>query len=601
MQKTLVAFDTDRIKSYVFGTDKLKEVRGASALLDKLNRKTMRTEARSFKDAQIHPIYTNGGQGLFVVIADNANQIATDFGKRVQREFMQTTHGGASVTYVIQPLPDDLPDEIDALKDRDLSTYFSLLRIQMEITKGTPSDTIALPSHPLMRQCDACGIRYAEEKVIENDKQDDQFYCLSCREKQVEDSDIKQNLPGILKRYRNNDLNEKEILDKGVWERITYYLKEAGYEFSPFGEQLTPERPNDFNAFRPFTEAKEYIGLIYADANNMGEKVAQQTTLNEYEEFATIVDQAIHEAMSNAIKKHLPIVQVSAQDDVEDQWYEKQDTKQGTLFPFDIFLVGGDDIVMLTDAAKAMDVALTIAQEFRKITEQKFRKKTEQEHSLSIGVVLAPIKYPFSLMRGLVEEVLKDAKKASAKAREEAREKGSKDIDDTRINFRIVNGGMQLNANKPYYKRVSKNKKEEQQEFHATLRPYSSQGLNELLQTIKEGQRLNLGRTKLHQMREAILKMNITTSVSDSIAVLRNWNEKQLTHIWNYHSKKSTQYRPITNKNDNPVAGLPRSLFPWFLEGEGQAVYRTPLLDLVELYDFVARDKNDSGAKGEQG
>jgi hypothetical protein len=588
VQKTLVAFDTDRIKSYVFGTDKLKEVRGASALLDKLNRKTMRKEARSFKDAQIHPIYTNGGQGLFVVIADNANQIATGFGKRVQKEFMQTTRGGASVTYVIQPLPDDLPDEIGALKGWDLSTYFSLLRIQMEITKGTPSDTIALPSHPLLRQCDACGIRYAEEKVIENDKPDDQFYCLSCREKQKEDGRIKESLPEILKQASKIDQNKKNIPNEELWERITFYLTKAGYTF---GEQFTPERPNDFDAFRPFTEAKEYIGLIYADANNMGAKMDHLKTLTAHEEFAMDVDQAIHEAMSCAIKKHLPIVQVSAQDDAEDRWYEK-DRKQGTLFPFDIFLVGGDDIVMLTDAAKAMDVALTIAQEFREIT--------KQEHTLSIGVVLAPIKYPFSLMRGLVEEVLNDAKKASAKAREKAREEGIKDIDDTRINFRIVNGGMQINTNNPYYKKVLKTMNKAQQEFYATLRPYPAEGLSELLQTIKEGQRLNLGRTKLHQMREAILKMNITTSVSDCIAVLRNWNEKQLKHIINYHNKKSMQYQPPTNSADNPVAGLPRLLFPWFLEGDGQAVYRTPLLDLGELYDFVARDKNDHGTKGEQ-
>jgi hypothetical protein len=38
---SLVAFDTDHIKEYVFGTDRLKEIRGASSLLDRLNRREM--------------------------------------------------------------------------------------------------------------------------------------------------------------------------------------------------------------------------------------------------------------------------------------------------------------------------------------------------------------------------------------------------------------------------------------------------------------------------------------------------------------------------------------------------------------------------------
>ena len=33
----LVSFDTDRIKEYVFATDKLREIRGASYLLTQLN------------------------------------------------------------------------------------------------------------------------------------------------------------------------------------------------------------------------------------------------------------------------------------------------------------------------------------------------------------------------------------------------------------------------------------------------------------------------------------------------------------------------------------------------------------------------------------
>jgi len=39
MKRTLISFDTDRIKEYVFATGDLKEIRGASGILDELNRK----------------------------------------------------------------------------------------------------------------------------------------------------------------------------------------------------------------------------------------------------------------------------------------------------------------------------------------------------------------------------------------------------------------------------------------------------------------------------------------------------------------------------------------------------------------------------------
>lgn len=47
MSKTLVALDTDHIKRYVFATNKLKEIRGASSILDHLNRILMKEVAES--------------------------------------------------------------------------------------------------------------------------------------------------------------------------------------------------------------------------------------------------------------------------------------------------------------------------------------------------------------------------------------------------------------------------------------------------------------------------------------------------------------------------------------------------------------------------
>src|SRR5437588_4260177 len=159
--------------------------------------------------------------------------------------------------------------------------------------------------------------------------------------------------------------------------------------------------------------------MIYADCYKMGVQIEKQHTLQKLQNFALLVDEAIHRAMSRAIKTYLPIVKID------------RDGKNIPLFPFDILLVGGDDIVMVTDAAKAMSVALTIAQEFRSLT--------NNEYSLAVGVVLAPIKYPFGLLHDMVESTMKFAKVGRAHTGQQA----GIDSDSTRINFLTVTGGSE--------------------------------------------------------------------------------------------------------------------------------------------------------------
>ena len=124
VRKSLVAFDTDHIKSYVFGTDRLKEIRGASALLDELNRKDMLEIAKQFcrekgieRDTR-DVIYLNGGSGLFLLMTDK--NTAKEFGERVQRRYRGAAADGASVTCVVHELPEDLPDDREVLWNIDL-------------------------------------------------------------------------------------------------------------------------------------------------------------------------------------------------------------------------------------------------------------------------------------------------------------------------------------------------------------------------------------------------------------------------------------------------------------------------------------------------
>jgi len=121
-------------------------------------------------------------------------------------------------------------------------------------------------------------------------------------------------------------------------------------------------------------------------------------------------------------------------------------------------------------------------------------------------------------------------------------------------------------------------------EFYATMRPYTLSQLDWLLDQLRKGNNMRLGRTKLHQLREAILKLDNTKTILESLALLRNWKETERNFI-------KDMVRGLDTRQTEKQLRM-GTLFPWYLDGKesinGLTIYRTPLLDFVELYDFVS-------------
>lgn len=571
MGLSLIAFDTDHIKRYVFGTNKSKEIRGASSILDELNRIVMTDSAKRF-GADL--VYANGGSGLFLV----SNEQADAFETEVKQWYYDKTGGGASVTSVIVPAPEELRNADD---DIPIPETLEIVQWRLQEAKLHPPAALALPSHSFLRVCDACGADYAspedEEKgrrVARDPGEEDEQYCVSCQRKRERDVTVKELIDEKIERKKS--ISRKEYL----WDQVISRLQDMKYNLSS-----QPKRPKDFNVFRNFKGSKDYIGLIYADANNMGRAIEVHSSLPKRGAFAKRIDDAIYIAVCTAIARHLKIGAL-----LKPPEQQSGDLKHD-VFPFDILLLGGDDVCMVVPAAVAFDVALTIA--------ETFRKETSEEHSLSVGVVLAPIKYPFGFVRELGETTLKFAKKDGADARAQANREG-KTIDDTRINFLMVTGGSGTEFSSVYKTMYHKRMKEAGQEFFATLRPFTPETLRRLLAALrpKDGM-ANLGRTKLHQLREAVLRMNLNTSVSEGLAVLRNWRGADREYVVRNVYEFAIAYQIPQTDTSDPITGFPRVTFPWFADGQNTKknrtydVYRTSLLDFIELYDMVAREGGD--------
>jgi GGDEF domain-containing protein len=557
--KSLIAFDTDHIKGYVFGTDRLKEIRGASSRLDYLNRITMKALGDQLG---ARCVYANGGSGLFVIDSDKADA----FGMEVQEAYHRETGGTGSITWVVQKLPDDFVQD----QDEDIKPFLDLLSWKIREAKGVGAETVALLSHPFLRPCASCGVEYAHDydRHAGPDERD-LLFCASCLQKREEDMRVKRRIDTLL-----GPKAKSTALEDTLWDRVIEELRKRNYKFFDWAE-----RPSDFNEFTSFRGAKNYYGLIYADANSMGNIFDRPAygRLSIRKRIAKGVDDSVYEAVADAIARYLKM-----EDHLKPgtRWSKENPPP----FPFDILLLGGDDIMIVVPATVALDVALFISEKFHELT--KPVDPLGIGYTLSVGVVLAPVKYPFGLLRKLAESTLKFAKKEGAKRR------GAEDVNGiTLINFLIVTGGVPHEF-KATYKEVFYNKQEKTGEkFYATLRPYSPEHLSALLKMIRDGKEKELGRTKLHQLREAVLKKNLTTSVLDGRMALRNWKDRQRSFVVPLVYAFAALYQELHSNPQNLSSLFPHVTFPWFADGKDR--YRTPLLDFVELYDFVSQEEHE--------
>ena len=395
----LVIIETQRVKGYLFASPIMRETRGASLLLDKLNRTETAQLLKAYVDAE--EVYLGGGSGRVLFATRDR---AEAFAQQVRTLYQRRTHTARVSVEVVQRQEGETFPDWMARGVRE-SQKNKLARVE----------ALSLLAGRWIRPCSSCGQEPAEEITI--DVQGTHYLCVACLGKRKEVSAFYHDVK------RNWNLNVAlPIIDrlKKDWPNfILTTLAEAVQHH--FGPHIRTRLPQDFNQIADHATPRNYIGFIYADGNRMGETIKTMGELfpsdvearEAYAAFSTIVDQATREAAVEAVLEHTQADDSRVQQDAVSHFV-----------PAEFVLAGGDDLILVVPAHIALGVAarfLTLFQERTRALQGSLVQQGKLPHyfapeglTTSAGVVLAHASYPASQLMDLAGELMKLAKRKAA-------------------------------------------------------------------------------------------------------------------------------------------------------------------------------------------
>ncbi len=441
MTEWLVVFDTPGIKEFVFGTDTLREIQGASALLDGFNRYEMEPLLERAWPGSVETVFANGGTGQFILSGGGEGGVVESACQAVARELAKRTRGSVALNYGYAPL--------------DGTTYSEAVQTahrRMRFRRWSSPRTQVVATSPLLREC-ASSSSYPASAYV--------------------------NSSGDV-------LAEGD--PKGAWLSDVAQAKLKGAEHSRYRSQrsLWAEYERHVGS-RPWTVLEEagaqanrvgYIGVVYADGNSMGSVVKQLPDRDTCEAFSQIVDTSVRRATYDVLREHdynsLPL------------------------------LLGGDDVVMVMPANDALRFASRLPDEFERWSRELMQKQggaagewllgeRPRGFSLSVGVAIGRHRMPFHLLLDLAEQLLKSAKKGAVDAKLE---------DKARVDFHVTTSSS-VRPISEVRRQDMRLKGPGNQIYHRTRRPYRPAELLRLLEAVEQLRGLRIPRSKVADLWEA--------------------------------------------------------------------------------------------------
>jgi hypothetical protein len=545
---SLISADTDRVKSYVFETSRLPEVRGASAQLTTLNEREIK--AQLWNDFQLPAeclLYAAGGSALIVAPTKIAAQIA----EGIQQLYLSGTRV-ATISVVHRPTgPREWVKGVEA-SGNDFGALVKQMGYHLRRAKESRAFHPSLYAPPHSRRCDSCEMRPAVTTEPDTDGRE-AFLCTVCTGKRKYGRGQKSLYLQQFEEFLGRT-DGKATDYGGHWRKVGK------------GSQVGAARDLDEIGEAAQGKAKGYVGVIYTDGNDIGHRIEESRTPAEYRTLSEELRRATTLATFRALAQQSLLKKVN-RTDLETQW----------VHAFEIVAIGGDDVFLIVAADVALEIACTLCGEF----EHEFNGKM----TMSAGVLIMPAHLPMYYAREIVETLLKNAKRAGR------RDRGTLDISPAYIDFQILTGDTSLSTDLEDFRRqvyVGRSSLEDWQRL--TERPHTLTRLSHLLDVVRWAKQEGFPPSQLYQLRQAVVEHIPLWS--------QNWYRYQLARDeqnqrngWRAFHKQlfgtclpavaEAPWRPIEAEQDTPISE-----------------HATPIIDLVEVFDFVRYE--GGGGSGSQ-
>ena len=635
-QVGLVLGGATKIKGYFLESARLPEIRGASALLDRINledvpalfgRKNPHDSERAarfrrdFLERTEHAlsapecvIYAAGGNTLAFTPTSVVHDIADEIERIYTKETLVANSVAVGDAFDLLELQYGLnPTRLSGDGNLPESKCFGelttkLAQAQLHRREGNPTSERTerktrrdLPTHveigPYQQRCTSCERRPAiipSEPAL-------RVLCEACTRKYV--------VGRITKKETDKEPDQKGIkyyIEKlSGWEPATHdgkeswcledwsslfkeYLQATGKKKKYITSNQTLEEvkgPQRLKTIAEASDPKGFITFIYADGNNMGGYLEKVKTPAEYRQFSERVFIALQKAAFDALAKHLT------------------PTDAG-IHPFEIVSIGGDDLLLIVPGSKAFDVVHAIGKNFdeqfnsyskySKFTEtekDKLRKSQrytsdkwvdEQEmqpaFSLSLGFVIADEHTPVGFLEHFADSLLR-----SAKARAKTLKKSEIGYLGGTVDFLVLKSFSMITSElsdfrKKFYKTDTKNS--------LTMHPFTLHELSGFIKTIQAFRKGGFPRSQLYQLQQS-LRLGQQTSTLDYLYFRSRLKEGNGDLL---QAELERNWQGASDKVDD--------LGPWYAtvqeQDNGDTRYETLLFDIIEAYDFIPKEEGSS-------
>ncbi|MGY2801172.1 CRISPR-associated protein Cmr2 [Thermostichus sp. MS-CIW-25] len=338
-----------------------------------------------------------------------------------------------------------------------------------------------------------------------------------------------------------------------------------------------------------------FVAYLYADGNDMGGYVQQIQTPEAYRQFSRDVSEATEKAVYHALAQHLQAHRLHG---LSPDPETGRDRNGEWIHPFEILTIGGDDVLVVVPAHKALEIAATFCEQFEQLLLDTSATYAAQSSgkvphrypaadrklcrlSASVGVLIASEDTPIYYAEKLTEQLLKSAKSYAKKLKPK-----DKDCSVATIDFLSLKSVALVVSSIQDFRREALEIRQNSHTLKLYASPYTVPEIHGLLRTVQALQEANFPRSQLYQIRSFLEKGKRTATLNYLYFRSRLGKKGQPL----MEAFERTWCKAKTNDGHLP---------PWmYVEPQVSSstpTYETIWRDLVDLYAFVQKQPQAEG------